>query len=256
MSEMLRNEFRKTDETISQKALNDDGRSKMTESGAMVLFVSLAVSIVVCTAFGLISGKCANKKGYSFGAFFALGFFIPIVGLIVALVIQDKQSHMVDDLVKYKLMLDEGIVTKEEFEQKKKELFSQDDLQKKSTQNASSPCYAVAIVCASISLILSAIKLFVALHFQLAYIGELPLGTFSFAPVLVSSILALVIAARKGAPLPVSIIALALACVSAAACMPSIFVLDIVNASINLVLFACAFAAVIVPLVASSKSKN
>lgn len=88
----------------------------------MFLFV-----IVVAAVFAVVTARIGVKKGYSRAGFCALGFFLGIIGLVIALVVPSKaaqDAEMADSLLKYKRLLDEGIITPAEFEQKKSELLS------------------------------------------------------------------------------------------------------------------------------------
>jgi predicted MFS family arabinose efflux permease len=85
----------------------------------------ILISIGIAIAFGFICKSQAAKKGYSETGFFCLGFFLGVIGLLIAFLIPSKQSEAVsnaDGLLKYKELLDKGVITKEEFEAKKKEL--------------------------------------------------------------------------------------------------------------------------------------
>ena len=88
----------------------------------IVLFVSLAIGIVC----GYFSSKQAEKKGYSKGGFFCLGFFLGVIGLLVALLIptsgNQEATTPAESILKYKELLDRGAITQEEFEMKKREL--------------------------------------------------------------------------------------------------------------------------------------
>ncbi len=74
-----------------------------------------------------ITGKVAKKKGYSQLAFELLAFITGIIALIVVLLINDKSAEpsmsrnsSADEILKYKQLLDQGIITEEEFQSKKK----------------------------------------------------------------------------------------------------------------------------------------
>lgn len=72
------------------------------------------------------------KKGYRAGISFCAGFFLGLIGLVVMLVLEDKNhtktaqtppvESVADEIIKYKQLLDEGIITEEEFSAKKTEL--------------------------------------------------------------------------------------------------------------------------------------
>lgn len=95
--------------------------------GITVIFIIIIIGLVLCGLFGYFTAKIASKKGYSFGAFFALGFFLELIGLIIALAMPDKtiaptpqiQTESADDLIKYKSLLDQGVISQEEFDAKK-----------------------------------------------------------------------------------------------------------------------------------------
>ena len=65
------------------------------------------------------------KKGYGQGICFAAGLLLGFAGLIVVLLLPDKneaKESNVDALLGYKQLLDSGAITQEEFDAKKKEL--------------------------------------------------------------------------------------------------------------------------------------
>lgn len=73
-----------------------------------------------------IPARIASKKGYSYIGFLVFAIFFYPIALIVALIIDDKisyksESDKAEALLKYKQLLDEGAITQEEFDKKKKE---------------------------------------------------------------------------------------------------------------------------------------
>ena len=93
----------------------------------MIISFPAIVCGIVCCAICYILGK---KKGYNPTAFGVMGFFLAVIGVIIALILPDKNdgSHQVataDSLIKYKELLDKGVITQEEFEKKKSELLGQ-----------------------------------------------------------------------------------------------------------------------------------
>jgi len=42
------------------------------------------IAVLVALGFGYTAGSIAESKGHSFGLYFALGFFFPLIGVIVA----------------------------------------------------------------------------------------------------------------------------------------------------------------------------
>lgn len=101
----------------------------------IVLFVILAVKVGIA----LIPANIAKKKGYSFAGFFIMGIFFFLLGLIVSLCLDDKtvqpndiiiqkpdnyNSSVADEIKKFKELMDNGVISSEEFEAKKKELLT------------------------------------------------------------------------------------------------------------------------------------
>ena len=105
--------------------------------------ILLIVIPVIGLFFGLMTGAIASNKGRS-AAWFWMGFCLDIVGLIVVICLpnlnnkkppvtsnmheetiqndSEPQMDKFEEIRKYKELLDEGIITQEEFEAKKKEL--------------------------------------------------------------------------------------------------------------------------------------
>ena len=86
-----------------------------------IIFVGLLIALV----FGYFAQKFGGKKGYGDAGCFAAGFFLGIIGLIVILLLPDKnegKKTTAEDLMSYKNLLDSGAITQEEFDAKKKEL--------------------------------------------------------------------------------------------------------------------------------------
>ena len=72
------------------------------------------------------------KKGYGAEISFCAGFFLGLIGLTVMLVLEDKNhtktarippvESVADEIIKYKQLLEEGIITEEGLSAKKTEL--------------------------------------------------------------------------------------------------------------------------------------
>ena len=82
-------------------------------------FIIILVPLAVCA---IASGNIASKKGYSYSAFALLGLITGLIGVIVAAVLPDKRGGDADTLLKYKELLEKGVITQEEFDKKKSEL--------------------------------------------------------------------------------------------------------------------------------------
>jgi len=115
-------------------------------ASASVLYILLFFFVFllifgVRIALAYVVGNIAKKKGYSFGGFFLLGLFFFIIGLVIVLCLDDKSEEKNDynvidlnqkpqpvspaeEILQYKKLLDEGIITNEEFEEKKKQLLN------------------------------------------------------------------------------------------------------------------------------------
>ena len=90
---------------------------------------SLYIPIVVDLILVFVAGKIAQGKGESYYKYFLIGALLPVVGLIVALLIPGKgergnEQDKAKALREYKTLLDDGAITQEEYDAKKKELMS------------------------------------------------------------------------------------------------------------------------------------
>lgn len=97
---------------------------KILGIGAPELGIILLL-LIPAVIFGCIAQNFGKKKGYGEGICFAAGFALGIIGLIIVLLLPDKNADAqskLDDLLKYKQLFDSGAITQEEFEAKKKEL--------------------------------------------------------------------------------------------------------------------------------------
>ena len=88
---------------------------------------TLTIPIIIAIAVGLafIPANIAAKKGYSKGGFWIFGFFLFLPALIVSLCLNESNnngSSSADELLKYKTLLDQGIISRSEFEAKKNQL--------------------------------------------------------------------------------------------------------------------------------------
>lgn len=102
----------------------------------MYLFFTLAVAALL----GLIPANIAKEKGYSFGLWWFYGWMLFIVAIIHVQFIPNKnedrngyrpssipycppsQTSSADELRQYKELMDQGVITEEEFERKKKQI--------------------------------------------------------------------------------------------------------------------------------------
>ena len=115
-----------------------------------VFIISITVALVISLVFGLICNSIVESKKYPKNNGFYWGFFLGIIGLIVCCCkphyydtydgkmslgnynpntlthngsfTQTQNTNVADELKKYKEMLDEGLITEEEFTAKKKQL--------------------------------------------------------------------------------------------------------------------------------------
>ena len=93
--------------------------------GAPELCIAFLVILIFAVFFGCLARNFGKKKGYGAGVSFVAGFFLGIIGLIVVLLLPDKndvKQGCAGELLNYKKLLDSGVITQEEFDVKKKEL--------------------------------------------------------------------------------------------------------------------------------------
>ena len=93
------------------------------DTSTTLIYLAVIIVTLACT---LWCADKANRKGYPTALGVLLGFFLGVIGLIVVLALPDKEADKAaqapDKLLKYKKLLDEGIITQAEFERKKSEL--------------------------------------------------------------------------------------------------------------------------------------
>lgn len=92
------------------------------------------ITLILAALLGLIPAKIADDKGYSFVLWWFFGFMLFIVAIVAVMFLKDKNApeqksynlpyaqSPTDELIKYKELLDKGVITQEEFEAKKKQL--------------------------------------------------------------------------------------------------------------------------------------
>ena len=118
------------------------------EAVFITVFIPLVIGLVVSALLALIPATIAKNKGYRAGLWWLYGFFLFWIALIHALCLKDLMAQPqkvtvvrtvpakpaapapsandanVKKLKQYKELLDSGVITQEEFEQKKKELLN------------------------------------------------------------------------------------------------------------------------------------
>ena len=90
------------------------------------------IILIIAAVLGLIPANIAKRKGHSFGLWWFYGWMLFIVAIIHVQFIEDYNAPKVvpsfpatssaDEIRKYKELYDNGTLTKEEFEAKKKQL--------------------------------------------------------------------------------------------------------------------------------------
>lgn len=91
----------------------------------------IIVLIIILLVFA-IPGFIAKSKGRSFVGFLIFGLFLWPIALIVALCMKNEKKereiaykiNAPDMLISYKKLLDDGVITQKEFNQKKNEIFN------------------------------------------------------------------------------------------------------------------------------------
>lgn len=105
-------------------------------NGNGILFWCVTGGLVSCCVFGIITMIMNENKGYKGG--FAWGFWLNLIGVIVVACKPDSHSgpntdgnvsvsgqSVADEIRKYKALADDGIITEDEFQAKKKQLLEQ-----------------------------------------------------------------------------------------------------------------------------------
>ncbi len=120
----------------------------------IIIFLLLFFKLVISAALGFIPAYLARKKGYSQGLFWLFGFFLFLPAIIVACCIEDKTKPKtptavyvaqpyaqpyappaappapssspspVDELQRYKDLLDRGVISQEEYDAVKAKLLN------------------------------------------------------------------------------------------------------------------------------------
>lgn len=95
------------------------------------------ICLIFAAGLGLIPAFIAKEKGYSFGLWWFYGWMLFIAAIIHVLLIPNKNVPLqpvpsrrtapppagtADEIGKFKALLDCGVITQEEFDQKKKQL--------------------------------------------------------------------------------------------------------------------------------------
>lgn len=95
---------------------------------AIFIILVFLLSIVYIFVILPLPARIARKKGHSFIGFLIFGLIFYPLALVVSLLIGDKkqaklqtENDKAEALVNYKKLLDEGVITQEEFDKKKKE---------------------------------------------------------------------------------------------------------------------------------------
>lgn len=93
----------------------------------MGTIIFIILYLLVCLMCGLIAGYINKNKGCSYKIGFWCGFLLGIIGIIIVAVQENKNTSKniiadADEIKKYKELLDNGVITQQEFEVKKKQL--------------------------------------------------------------------------------------------------------------------------------------
>lgn len=101
------------------------------------------ISLIIAAGLAFIPANIAKNKGYSFGLWWFYGWMLFIVAIIHVSCIPDKNAQQIlaqsaaqapyapilnsersvaDEIKKYKELMDQGVITEEEFQAKKRQL--------------------------------------------------------------------------------------------------------------------------------------
>ena len=102
--------------------------------------MELVLTLIVAAGLGLIPAYIAKEKGHSFALWWFYGWMLFIVAIVHVQFIEDYGTHhqpeacvntkdttiigSADEIKKYKELLDQEIITQQEFERKKRELLN------------------------------------------------------------------------------------------------------------------------------------
>jgi len=99
---------------------------------SLIIFIFIILYIIQGCIFGDATHKIIKNKGYNENWFW-WGFFFSIIAMLVALSKPELHNHgeldTIELLEKYKKLLDNGTITQEEFEEKKKQLLEKSNSQ-------------------------------------------------------------------------------------------------------------------------------
>lgn len=92
---------------------------------AIIVLIIFIIVLIISYLILSIPARIARNKGYSYIGFLLFGIFCFPAALIVSLIIDDKNVYnserdKAEALLAYKKLFDEGAITKEEFEEKKR----------------------------------------------------------------------------------------------------------------------------------------
>ena len=93
-----------------------------------VIFIYIIIVLAVSCIFGIITKSINESKGYNGG--FAWGFWLGCVGIIVVACRQSNLKSAAqptvinekDELAKFKKMFEDGIITEQEYQEKRKKI--------------------------------------------------------------------------------------------------------------------------------------
>jgi len=84
------------------------------------ILLYLSVSLVLA----VIPASIARNKGYHFGLWWFFAWLLWPAAFICVMVIHDKRQDSTDEIIKYKKLLDENVITQEEFDKKREQLLN------------------------------------------------------------------------------------------------------------------------------------
>lgn len=83
------------------------------------------VTLILAALLGLIPAKLAKDKGYSFGLWWFFGWMLFIVAIVAVMFLPDQSTqNSADELLRYKELLNKGVITQKEFWAKKEQILN------------------------------------------------------------------------------------------------------------------------------------
>lgn len=122
----------------------------------VVTFYLILFGMIVAVACAFLCASIASKKGYGYLAFFFVGLITGVIGLVVSVLIKDKdlrENGTADNLMKYSYLLQLGVISLEEFMWRKNKLVENVETRKDESQGIRNTAAVFATLSALLALL-------------------------------------------------------------------------------------------------------